>query len=163
MKTKAFVLVLTGLVLCSCSANEKVIGLNQETQHDDYFYSITDFYKSDDIGGQKPKGIFYVVTFKVVNRAKRVDHPWENFITYVVDENNRQYQNLPVMQKVLNSVKPFNLNDHHVTKAGETETTIFVFDIPGESKQPCLKYDGEYLMGDMFDGNQFKKTKVKLF
>jgi hypothetical protein len=163
MKARALICLITALIICSCSADEKVIVLNQETQHDDFFYLVTDFYKTDEIGGQKAKGIFYVVTFKVVNRAKRVDHPWDNSITYVVDENGRQFHNLPEMQNALNFFKPFNLRDRHVTKAGETESTIFVFDIPNDSKQPYLKYEGDFLMGDMFDGSRFSRTKVKLY
>lgn len=163
MKIKLVVSLFILIFISSCSSDNKTIGLKQELQHDDYFYSIADVTKTEDIGGVKPQGVFYTVTFRVDNRAKRVEHPWNNSIAFVIDENGKEYQNLPDKQRALNQIKPFNFKDSHVTKAGETELTVFVFDLPKDVKQPFLKYNGEYLMGDMFDGNQFKKTKIKLF
>lgn len=156
-------LIVFSTFFTGCSTDEKTIGLKTETQHDDYFYSVTEFYKTDDIGGLKPNGVFYVVTFRVDNRAKRVNHPWDNSIAYVIDKQGREYRNTGDAQKKLNSIKAFNLIDKHVTQAGETETTVFVFDLPKDVQEPCLKYNGEFLMGDMFDGNQFKHTRVKLY
>ena len=163
MSFKRILPLLLLVLLSSCSGDEKVVELKQELQHDDYFYSVEGYYKADEIGKEKASGTFYVVTFKVTNRAKRVDHPWENSITYVVDENGKEYQNLPDKQQLLNKIISFNLKDKHVTKAGEQETTVFVFDIPNNVKQPFLKYNGDFLMGDMFDGNQFKHARIKLF
>lgn len=163
MSLKKIIPLLLVIVFSSCSGDEKVVELKQEVQHDDYFYSIDGYYKADEIAKEKAAGTFYVVTFNVTNHAKRVNHPWDNSIVYVVDENGKEYQNLPDKQKLLNNIIPFNLKDKHITKAGETETTVFVFDIPNNVKYPFLKYNGEFLMGDMFDGNRFKHARVKLF
>ena len=163
MYLKRIIPILLLILISSCSGDEKVVDMKQEVQHDDYFYSVEGYYKADEIAKEKASGTFYVVTFKVTNRAKRVDHPWENSIAYVVDEKGKEYHNLPEKQKLLNTIIPFNLKDRHITKAGETETTVFVFDIPNNVKQPYLKYNGEFLMGDMFDGNQFKHARIKLF
>ena len=43
------------------------------------------------------------------------------------------------------------------------ERTALVFDVPKDVKEPFLQVRGELLMGDVFDGNQFEKTKVRLF
>ena len=40
---------------------------------------------------------------------------------------------------------------------------MLVFDVPREVKEPYLKVRGDFLMGDLFDGNQYKRTRVKLF
>ena len=150
------------IFLPACSSEDRTIGLNSEIQHDDYFYSITAFKKADAIGSLQAKGVFYIVEFKVINRAKRVDHPWNNTITYMVDERGAEYDNQSEAQKTLFGLEPFNLKEGHVTRAGESETTIFVFDLPKDTKEPSVKYRGEFLMGDMFDGNRFKHTKVRL-
>ena len=163
MKKLLAALMFALMLLPACSSEEKSIGLNSEIQHDDYFYSIASFKKADAISGLKPKGVFYIVEFKVVNRAKRVDHPWKNSITYMVDEKGVEYDNQAEAQKTLFGLEPFNLKDEHVTKAGETETTLFVFDVPKDVKEPAVKFRGEFLMGDMFDGNNFKHTRVKLY
>lgn len=157
------VMLFAMMFLPACSSEERTVGLNSEIQHDDYFYSIASFKKAYAIGGLKPKGLFYIVEFKVINRAKRVDHPWKNTIAFMTDEKGIEYDNQTEAQKTLFGLEPFNLKDEHVTKAGETETTLFVFDLPRDVKEPAVKFRGEFLMGDMFDGNRFKHTKVKLF
>ncbi len=160
---QVFIALMFGILLSGCTAEEKYITLMTETQHDDYFYSIIDFKKYDEIGGIKPQGVFFTVTFRVNNRAKKVNHPWDNDICLVRDKNNKEYRNLPEAQKKLNQLQPFNLKDKHVTAAGETESTVFVFDLPRDAEQPCIMYNGEFLMGDLFDGCQFKHTHVKLY
>ena len=166
MKTKLVLIILTAVFISSCSSQkvtEKTIGIKENIHHDDFEYSVVDFYKTDNISGQKANGTFYVVTFQVQNKAKRVNHEWDNNIAYMTDENNKEYANLNDKQKSLNSVKPFNLKDKYITPAGATELTTFVFDIPKEVNQPYLKVRGEFLMGDMFDGSQFANTKIKLY
>ncbi len=73
------------------------------------------------------------------------------------------YENNTEMQKILNSMTSFGFKDSYITKAGTSETTQFIFDIPLTVKKPYLKYRGDFLMGDMLDGNQFKNLRVKLF
>jgi len=168
MKTKITYLIafIIALIFSACSSKnvtEKIIGLKQNIHHDDFEYSVEDFYKTDTIGGQRANGTFYVVTFQVENKARRVNHEWDNNIAYMTDENSKQYSNLNEKQKALNSIKPFKLKDKYVTPPGTTDLTVLVFDIPKEVKQPCLKVSGEFLMGDMFDGSQFANTKIKLF
>ena len=46
---------------------------------------------------------------------------------------------------------------------GAVDTTVFVFDVPRDVREPYLKVGGEFLMGDLFDGHQYKRTRVKLF
>lgn len=154
------------LLLSSC-AQEKVIGINERIHHDDFEYRVTQFTVTDSIGsGERQKrasGHFYVVTFEVENRAKRVGHDWDNSIAYVVDGQGRRYENLSEMQSLLNTVLPFNYLSQHHTPAGVTESTQFVFDLPGNVAHPYLMVRGSLLMGDMFDGEAFAKTKVKLF
>jgi hypothetical protein len=67
------------------------------------------------------------------------------------------------MQSLLNTVLPFNYLSQHHTPAGVNESTQFVFDLPGDVAHPYLMVRGSLLMGDMFDGEAFTKTKVKLF
>src|SRR5204863_6033154 len=73
-----------------CARDERTIGLGQSIHHDDFEYSVQHLETADQRAGKKADGLFYIVTFQVANRARRVDHSWGNDIAYVVDENGRQ-------------------------------------------------------------------------
>jgi hypothetical protein len=151
------------VIISSCSAKEKVIGLRQNIHHDDFEYSVQSVDKADHIGGLQPRGVFYIVVFQVENRARRVDHRWSNDIAYVLDETGTRRDNDAPAQQELNRMNPFGLKNDYVTPAGVTETTTLVFDLPKDAKEPYLRVRGDVLMGDVFDGNQYRKTKVRLF
>lgn len=159
--------VLCSALLMSSCANEKAIAVNERIHHDDFEYRVTDFIVMDSIGSgegqRRAAGHFYVVTFEVENRAKRVAHEWDNSIAYVVDNQGRKYENLSETQSFLNTVEPFNYSSHHTTPAGATDTTRLIFDLPKNVTRPYLMVRGELLMGDVFDGKAFAKTKVRLF
>jgi hypothetical protein len=163
MKIKILYLLFVITLFSSCSKEEKVISLKENIHHDDFEYSVQSVEKADSIGAIKAKGTFYIVTFRVENKAKRVNHEWENSIAYIVGKDGKEYENSNDLQNDLAKIKLFVPKVKHNTPAGETESAILVFDVPKELKEPFLKVRGSFLMGDMFDGNRFKNTKVKLF
>ena len=154
------------LLIATC-ARERIIGINERIHHDDFGYLVTRFTVTDTIGSganlKRAAGRFYLATFVVENRAKRVQHRWDNSIAFVVDDQGRQFENQPELQTLLNAVQPFNYAAQHVTPAGAVEDTQLVFDLPANVARPCLMVRGETLMGDVFDGRAFAKTRVKLF
>lgn len=154
---------LTSMALTACSAHEKVIGLRENIHHDDFEYSVQSVDKTPTIGARHASGMFYIVTFQVENRARRVNHRWNNRTGYIVDGTGIVYENDSDAQKQLNQTGAFGYKDEYTTPAGATETTRFVFDIPEHVAKTYLQVRGDVLMGDVFDGNQYKKTKVKLF
>ncbi len=158
--------IATAMFFCGC-AQERTIGINERIHHDDFEYRVTRFQIVDSIGAgeqqHKASGAFYLVDFEVENRAKRVGHNWDDSIAYLVDESGRSYENLPEMQKILNEAQPFNYMPQHSTPAGATESTRLVFDLPRGLEHPCLMVRGELLMGDVFDGKAFAKTRVRLY
>jgi hypothetical protein len=156
-------LLLCSVIISSCSAEEKVIGLRQNIHHDDFEYSVQSVEQTDTIGKLHARGIFYLVTFQVESRAKRVDHRWTNDIAYVQEETGIRHGNDVEAQQELNRVRPFGLKDEYVTPAGSIETTVLVFDLPTNAAAPCLQVRGSVLMGDVFDGGQYRKVKVRLF
>ena len=107
--------------------------------------------------------MFYIVTFRVENNAKRVDHKWDNNTAFIIDTNGNVYKNSYEMQVNLKVLRDFQLKEKYITPAGKYEETLLVFDIPNEVKEPYLKVNGDFLMGDLFDGFQFKNTKIKLY
>lgn len=163
MKFKIFIALFVLALISSCSKEEKIISVKQNIHHDDFEYSVQSVEKADSIGSLKAKGTFYIISFQVENKAKRVNHDWENSIAYIVDGNGKEYENSNELQNNLARVKLFRPTAKHTTPAGQTESVFLVFDVPVEVKELFLKVRGSFLMGDMFDGNQFKNTKIKLF
>lgn len=162
--TKPLRIALVWGALCSgCAGHDKIIDPGARIHHDDFEYSVQRLDRIDRIGGRQAGGAFYIVTFQVENRAGRVDHRWANDIAYIVDGNGRQYENDGAAQMALEAVKPFGYKDRYVTPAGMVGKTILVFDLPKDVKDPSLKVRGDFLMGDLFDANQYRRTRVRLY
>jgi hypothetical protein len=159
----AALLLLCSVIISSCTAKEKVIGLRENIHHDDFEYSVQSVDKTDRIGNLHARGVFYLVAFQVENRAKRVDHRWTNDIAYVQEETGIRHGNDAQAQRELNRIRSFGLKDEYVTPAGSIETTLLVFDLPTNAVAPCLQVRGSVLMGDVFDGGQYRTVKVRLF
>ena len=164
MTTKLLILLLTGAVwLGACqTADEKLIGQHDPIRHDDFVYSVQRVVRQDSLGSLKPAGRFWIVTFRVENQAKRVDHAWLN-TTAFVSSDGHTYENQPTIQQRLNQTEPFGWRENYRTPAGRTDSTHLVFDLPRSVQHPYLQVRGEVLMGDAFDGHQFERTKVRLF
>jgi hypothetical protein len=163
-QTSRLILTLScAVMMASCSVKEKVIAPGQNIHHDDFEYSVQNVEKTDNIGNVRAHGVFYVVKFQVENRARRVDHRWTNSIAYLIDENGTRHDNDTQAQQELNRIQPFAYKNDYVTPSGSTESTMLVFDIPKTVSQPYLQVRGSLLMGDVLDGDQYRKTKVKLF
>ncbi len=165
MKSKILFSIILALFIFSACSSEKTIGLKENIHHDDFEYSVQNVSKTQFIGSVKAKSFFYIVTFRVENNAKRVGHDWDNSIAYLTDENGTEYEDSYEFQKRLRfrGTYPFNLLEKYRTQPGETDSTLLVFELPADAKEVYLKVRGEFLMGDLFDGSQFKKTRIKLF
>lgn len=163
MKPIFVLFVLAGLLGACSQATEKQIGLSERVQHDDFFYSAQRAVLRDSIGSLKPTGRFWIVTFWVDNEARRVEHPWTNSVAFVTDSRGHVYENRPDAQLRLNQTEPFGWKNKYSTPAAHTDSTRLVFDLPGTVLKPYLQLQGETLMGDVFDENQFEHTKVRLF
>ena len=152
---------------CSTGKREETIGLSQNIHHDDFEYAVTNFtkanllaYGNDTI---KAAGNFYFVHFRVINKALRVNHQWNNSIGYLVDDKGNRYENNTKCQLILDKSSPFGWKEMYNTPHGNTDSIILVFDLPGNITQPHLMVRGDILMGDALDGGKFKRTKVRLF
>jgi len=152
---------------CTHDRSGYVIGVGDKIHHDDFEYSVSDYLVtrflkkgSDTLNA---KGIFYVVNFRVENKAKRVSHEWKNSTAYIQDERGTEYDNDPEAQNFYYSEHPSGLKDIYKTPAGSTDSTILIFDLPFNVTKPGLRVRGEILMGDIFNGDKFRKMLIKLF
>lgn len=158
------------IILLSCNRKNEsyIIGLNQNIHHDDFEYYVTSYLRTSSLPEVSVKNIsvnsnYYLVHFKVENRAMRVDHQWDNSIGYIVDEDGNRYENSEEEQIVLDKLMHFGWKREYNTRSGKSDSTILVFKLPFTVTKPYFMVNGGILMGDVFDGARFRKMKVKLF
>ena len=164
MSATRFTSILAVAVLwAGCSREEPILGIGQSIHHDDFEYTVESLDRMSQIANRKAEGIFYLVTFRVDNRAKRVNHRWNNDIAYIVDSQGRHYDNDRDAQRALAALKGLPVRDQYVTPAGSTDRALLVFDVPANASEPYLMVRGSFLMGDMFDLGQYARTRVRLF
>ena len=154
------------LLSWSCAPEDRTIHVGQRIHHDDFEYSVTSYRVSKTIGEGKEAitagGNFYLVAFLVENKARRVNHEWVDSIAYIVDAGGTVYENLPWAQKTLQRVSRVTPGETHITSPGSMDSTVLVFDLPEEVSEPALMVRGETLMGDFFDGGQYRKVRIEL-
>lgn len=164
-----FGIIMSFLLLVSCNSNkmEYVIGVGERIHHDDFEYSVTDYivtrFLKNGNDTLKAKGMFYLATFKVENKAMRVNHNWNNSVAYIIDGKGNIYENQKDVQQYFEKINPFGLKETYNTMAGGSDSTILAFDLPFGVTKPYLRVRGEILMGDVFDKARFRKMIVKLF
>ena len=142
---------------------DTVVPVGASIRHDDFLYTVLTAQPVDRIGGRVASGQFLVVYFEVVNRAARVAHSWTNEIAYVVDAAGRVYENDVTLQQALGQSGSFRWAAEYNTPPGTSESTMLVFDLPGEAPRPVdLMVRGELLMGDVLDGVRFRRTRVRM-
>jgi len=157
------------LIIASCSSQRSspVIGLNENIHHDDFEYAVTNYSLSKIIEGTQDSivanGNFYLIHFRVINNALRVDHAWNNSTAYIIDEAGNIFENDKNAQKELNSILPFGCKEKYLTRSQSADTTMLIYDLPLTINHPYLMIRGKTLMGDIFDRNRFRRTKVRLF
>lgn len=154
MKTGFALLLLTGLVACQ-TADQPVIGIGEGIRHDDFVYSVRRVNRMDGssrLNRANPANRLWMVVFRVENQAKRVAHPWSDSTAYVTDSAGNRYESMTYA-----FAKP------KLTPAGQTDSTTLLFSLPKTLTQPYLQVRGETLMGDVLDGRQYEKTKIRLF
>jgi hypothetical protein len=157
------------LLLTSCNSNrtEYVIEVRQNIHHDDFEYSVSNYIVTRFLKNGKDtllaRGVFYLVNFKVENRAKRVEHKWDNSTAYIIDERGNIYDNINAVQQFFEKSYHFGLKDKYITPAGTSDSTFLAFDLPFDVTRPFLKVRGEILMGDFFDRASFRRVRIKLY
>ena len=164
MSATRFTSILAVAVLwAGCSREEPILGVGRSIHHDDFEYTVESLDKMAQIANRKAEGIFYLVTFRVDNRAKRVNHRWNNDIAYIVDLQGRHYENDPDAQRALATLEGLDLREQYVTPPGGTDRALLVFDLPSNVDEPWLMVRGSFLMGDVFDLGHYVRARVRLF
>ena len=167
MKYTLFLIPLLFLTSCNSNKTYAIIGVGERIHHDDFEYSVTNYmitrFLKNGTDTLKAEGMFYLVKFRVENRAMRVGHNWDNNIGFIVDGKGGKYENLPQVQQFFEKSHPFGYREKYNTPAGASDSTYLAFDLPFTVTTPYFMVRGETLMGDVFDRGKFRRMVVKLF
>ena len=158
-------IIVSGLAtLALLNRRDQIVGLNQEIQYDDFAFSVLGVRKSNTLSGgasaTMAEGVFYVVTLKIANHAKRVDYHFKKASPILVDDTGREFQLSATGQTALESsgvdqcLAPI--------PAGASCTTQVAFDLPADARIAQLRISEWPLAGDILDVIFFGKKRIDL-
>src|SRR5262245_51244576 len=123
--------LLFGLLatLAALNRHDEVASLNQEIQYDDFAFSVREVRKMQSIGPSTAQGIYYVVSLKVANHARRVDYEFKPESPLLVSEDGRQYRISSEGQRALDSTTVRDEPCTYPIPAGSYCVKEIVFDV----------------------------------
>jgi hypothetical protein len=145
------------------SMPRRLVALGTPIRQDDFVYTVTAVGRAPQISNgaasAKANGMFYLVTIRVDNHARRVDFKWDEKIPHIVDAHGRRFDKSTEGQAALDaSVKP-----RYSIPAGESRSFQAVFDVPENMDKPALVLDNGILMGDVFNLVAYRRIGVMLY
>ncbi|HSB08072.1 MAG TPA: DUF4352 domain-containing protein [Blastocatellia bacterium] len=154
-------LLLTVAVL---NRRDEIVGLNQEIQYDDFAFSVLGVRKADALGSGNAQtaalGVYYVVTLRIANHAKRVDYKFKTGSAILVDDKRREFFLSARGQAALDSAESRQCNSP--IPAGVSCVTEVVFDVPRETRASQLRISEGGLVGDILDVVFYGKKRIDL-
>jgi Domain of unknown function (DUF4352) len=111
----------------------------QAIQIDDFAFSAVSSERATQIGDQQPQGVFYIVPFKVMNRAQVVPFRFKPEVARLID--NAGVEHTPSLQAGAQWFAVNGQSDGCVQQlaAGTECSTVLVFDVPADTQAPVLK------------------------
>ena len=140
-------------MLAVLNRKDQIVGLNQEIQYDDFAFSVQGVRKAKSLGsGESQKnaqGLFYVVTLKIANHAKRVDYTFKSAFAILVDDAGREFHPSANGQETLPSGQSNRCGGP--IPAGASCITELVFEVPENARVSQLKISEGGSIGDILD------------
>ena len=152
------------LILAALNRRDQTVGLNQEIQYDDFAFSVLGVRKADALGSGSSQstalGVYYVVTVKIANHAKRVDYKFKRDSAILVDDKGREFFLSASGQAALDSSASRQCNSP--MPAGASCVTEVVFDVPKETGVSQMRFSEGGLVGDILDVVFYGKKRIDL-
>jgi hypothetical protein len=162
-----FVVVVLGAlavtVLYTFSTPRSFVALGTPIRQDDFVYTVTGVGRTPQIsntfGSARAHGIFYIVTIRVENNARRAGFIWDENIPHIVDASGHRWDIAKQAQATLDaSLRPrFSIAAHG---RGTFES---IFDVPMDITKPVLVFDNGILMGDVLNLGAYRRVGVMLY
>ena len=150
-------------MLAVLNRRSQTVGLNQEIQYDDFAFAVQGVRKAALLGaGQVPEAnqVYYVVTLKIANHAKRVDYTFKKGSAILVDASGREFHLSPRAQEALESIQPTRCNGP--IPAGGSCTTEIAFEVPDETHISKLRISEGGSIGDLLDFVFYGTKRISL-
>ena len=160
----AVVLVALLAMLAVLNRRDQIVGLNQEIQYDDFAFSVTGVRKANSLGSgsslTKAQGVYYVVTLKVGNHAKRVDYTFKKNSAILVDVEEKEFRPSIGGQQALESTTGKQCGSP--IPAGASCVSEVVFDLPADAEVTHLRISEGGLAGDILDIVFYGRKRIEL-
>jgi len=151
-------------MLAILNRRDQFVGLNQEIRYDDFAFSVQRVRKTESLGNGEfkatPQGLFYVITLKIANHAKRVDYRFKYESAKLIDVDDKQFGLSPAGQKALESAAGKRCVDP--IPAGSSCSTEVVFDLPADAELKHFRISEGGLVGDILDVIFYGKKRIEL-
>ncbi|HEY3135548.1 MAG TPA: DUF4352 domain-containing protein [Blastocatellia bacterium] len=143
---------------------DQIVGLNQEIQYDDFAFSALAVREARTLGSDQyqanAQGVYWIVTLRIANHAKRVDYRFKRSSPVLIDYTGRELRPSPSGQQALESVNGVRCSEP--IPAGASCTTEVVFDVPINSRVSGLRISEDGLAGDILEVIFFGKKRIEL-
>lgn len=139
-------------MLAALNRRTQTVGLNQEIQYDDFAFSVLGVRQATALGkgdSQAPNGVYYVVTIKVANHAKRVDYTFKKASAILVDDAGREFHLSENGQQALESTQSDKCSGP--IPAGASCIAEVAFEVPENAHVLQLKFSEGGSIGDILD------------
>ena len=148
--------------LAALNRRDQVAGFNQEIQYDDFAFSVQGVRTTRTLGDSTANGVYYVVTLKIANHAKRVDYEFKPDSPVLVAGGGKQYRVAFVAQGVLDSASGAADPCAAPIPPGSSCTKEVVFDVAPDITDPRLRVSTGGLAGDILDTIFYGKKVIML-
>jgi hypothetical protein len=139
-------------MLAVLNRKDQTVGLNQEIQYDDFAFSVQSVRKASSLGNGESQtnaeGVYYVVTLKIANHAKRVDFTFKRASAILVDDAGREFRLSENAQRALESQ---GAKCSGAIPAGASCTSELAFELPENAHASLLRISEGGTFGDILD------------
>jgi len=151
-------------LLAVLNRKDQNVGLNQEIQYDDFAFSVQSVRKATSLGSgefrNNAHGMYYIVTLKIANHAKRVDYRFKMSSPRLVDVEEKEFPVSVYGQQALESVMGKQCSSP--IPAGASCVTELVFDLPSDAELKRFRISEGGLVGDLLDVVFFGRKTIEL-
>jgi len=150
-------------MLALLNRRDQTVGLNQEIQYDDFAFSVLGIRKVASLGKSDSRpaaGIYYVVSLKVANHAKRVDYTFKKYSAVLVDTVGREFHLSTSGQEALESTQ--GQQCINPISAGAWCNADVVFELPANAQVAQFRVSEGGLAGEILDVVFYGKKRIAL-
>ena len=141
--------------LAILNRRDQVAVLGEEIRYDDFAFAVLGSRQVELLGSGtselRPRGIFSLVTLKVINHAQRVDCRLSDFTPLLVDTAGQDYSVDRAAQELLAAQRGGPDPCAVAIPAGGSCTTELAFDVPADARELLLHISSGMSFFDLVD------------